>query len=109
MTTVTNISTRAKDFYQQLEESSNVHLVRCHCRGPTRSLSLGNYFNRYEAVWRRFDLANVTRGICHASFDDIIRRIGTHRDWKENSDGQVGRRMDIRLGQIQSRRSDAKR
>jgi hypothetical protein len=32
-----------------------------------------------------------------------------HRDWKEKSDGQVGRRMDIRLGQIQPRRSRAKR
>ena len=32
-----------------------------------------------------------------------------HRDSKENSDGQVGRRMDIRLGQIQPRRSRAKR
>ena len=32
-----------------------------------------------------------------------------HGDWKEDSDGQVGRRMDFRLGQIQPRRSRAKR
>ena len=40
------------------------------------------------------------REVRHASFDDVraslvARFIGTHRDWKENSDGQVGRRMDI--------------
>ena len=49
----------------------------------------------------------------HASFDDVglslgARCIGMHRERKENSDGQVGRRMDIRLGQIQPRRSRAK-
>jgi hypothetical protein len=53
------------------------------------------------------------REVRHASFGEcraslVARCIGTHRDRKENSDGQVGRRMDIRLEQIQPRRSRAK-
>src|SRR5262245_63070024 len=84
MSTVTNILTSAKDFSQQLKESSNAHLVRCHCRGPTRSLSLGNYFNRYEAVWRRFDLANLTRGTL------VLVCVGREQDQTRSKPGRNG-------------------
>src|SRR5215813_2551489 len=58
MTPVTNVSTGAKDSPQQLKETSHAHPVRDHCRGHSRSRSLGICFNRYETVWRGFDLAN---------------------------------------------------
>jgi hypothetical protein len=60
MTPVTNVSARAKDSPHQLKKDAYAHPFRYHCRGHTRSRSLGICFNRYEKVWRRFDLANVT-------------------------------------------------
>src|SRR5262245_11685372 len=58
MTPVTNVSTGVKDSPQQLKETSHAHPVRDHCRGHSRSRSLGICFSRYETVWRRFDLAS---------------------------------------------------
>src|SRR5262245_53567357 len=57
MTPVTNVSTGAKALPQQVKETSHAYPVRYHCRRHSRSRSLGICFNRYETVWRCFDLA----------------------------------------------------
>src|SRR5262245_40789390 len=92
MTAATNLATRAKDSPQEPKETSHAHPVRYHCRGHSRSPSLGKYFNRYETV-RRFDLANLTaiktnlpkltyKGDC---FDDSLAALISCRlklDWQ---------------------------
>src|SRR5262249_21202717 len=44
---------------ERVVTSSHAHSLRHHCRRHSRRLSLGNYFNRYETVWRCFDLADL--------------------------------------------------